>query len=115
MIPPRAAASAPAPADENPPFACRRCGRHTRGEKADDAGWCAACRAWLIRASSSRAWVPAGVVAVGYLWLLWWSGLLATPLTAVWLAIGGVFVFVVYKVARRVFFDLLRGREPQDG
>jgi len=109
-----APAAGAAAADEHPPFDCRRCGRRVRGEKPDDAGWCEACRTQLIRRSTRQAWVPALVVAAAYLWLLWWSGLLATPLTAAWLAVGAVFVFVVYKVARRVFFDVLRGRSNVD-
>jgi len=102
-------ASAPA-ADEHPPFDCGKCGKHCRGEKADDAGWCRACRAELIRHSTRQAYLPAAMVAAAYLWLLWWSGLLETPLAAVWLVLGAVIAFVVYKVARRVSFDLLRGR-----
>jgi hypothetical protein len=109
------AAPASAAAEDHPPFDCRKCGAHARGQKADDAGWCQACRTHLIRRSTRQAWIPAAIVGVAYLWLLWWSGLLETPLTAVWLAVGGVFVFVVYKVARRVFFDVLRGRAPTDG
>ena len=34
---------------------------------------------------------------------------------AFWMALGAVLVFVTYKVARRVLFDLLRGRTTGDG
>lgn len=108
-------AAAGSAADAHPPFDCRKCGRAVRGEKADDAGWCEACRRELIRSSTRRSWLPAVVVAVLYLWLLWWSGLLESPLTAVWLAVGALFTFVAYKVARRVWFDVLRGRTTGDG
>jgi hypothetical protein len=111
MDTPAAGAAAGAPA----PFDCSKCGRHVRGEKADAVGWCESCRKELIRQSTQRAYLPAAVVAAAYLWLLWWSGLLETPLAAVWLAVGALFTFVVYKVARRVFFDLLRGRPTGDG
>jgi hypothetical protein len=110
--------SAPAPhaaAVDHPPFDCRKCGKHFTGEKPDDAGWCQACRAELIRRSTRQAYVPAVVVAGLYLALLWWSGLLETPLAAVWLVLGAVFAFVAYKVARRVSFDLLRGRVTGNG
>ena len=104
-----------AQADEHPPFDCRKCGRRVRGQKPDDAGWCEACRRELIRSASRRAWLPAAVVALLYLWLLWWSGLLESPLSAVWVAVGALFTFVAYKVARRVWFDLLRGRGTGEG
>jgi hypothetical protein len=108
----------PSPAElaaaEKPPFDCRKCGRHVLGQKADDAGWCETCRAELIRRSTRQSYLPAAVIGVAYLWLLWWSGLLETPLAAVWLVLGAVIVFVSYKVARRVFFDLLRGRPTGD-
>jgi hypothetical protein len=100
--------------DEHPPFDCRKCGRTARGQKPDDAQWCEACRRELIRSSTRRSWLPAAVVAVLYLWLLWWSGLLESPLSAVWLALGALFTFVAYKVARRVWFDVLRHRSTGD-
>ncbi len=102
-------------ADAPPPFDCRKCRARVQGQKADDAGWCEACRQALIHSSTRRAWLPAAVVAALYLWLLAWSGLLESPLMAVWVALGALFTFVAYKVARRVWFDLLRGRSTGDG
>jgi hypothetical protein len=107
--------AAEAAAAENPPFDCSKCGRNVMGQKADDAGWCEQCRARLIHDSTQQAYLPAAVVGAAYLALLWWSGLLETPLAAVWLVLGAVFTFVAYKVARRVLFDLLRGRPTGDG
>lgn len=104
-----------AAADLHPPFDCTKCGKHFRGQKADDAGWCEGCRKQLIRDSTRQAYLPAVVAAAAFLWLLWWSGLLESPLMAFWLALGAVLTFVVYKVARRVLFDLLRGRATEDG
>lgn len=109
------APAAEAAADEHPPFDCRKCGRTVQGQKADDAGWCEACRKELIRQSTRQAYLPAAVVAAAFLWLLAWSGLLESPLMAFWVALGGVLTFVAYKVARRVLFDLLRGRATGDG
>ena len=102
-------------ADTHPPFDCSKCGKHFRGHKADDAGWCEACRADLIRRSTRQAYLPTAVVAAAFLWLLWWSRLLESPLMAFWVALGAVLTFVAYKVARRVLFDLLRGRAAGDG
>ena len=101
-------------AEAHPPFDCRSCGRHFEGQKADDAGWCSSCRAELIRRSTRLAYLPAVVIALLYLWLLAWSGLLESPLMAFWLAVGAVLAFVAYKVGRRVFFDVLRGRATGD-
>ena len=109
------APAASAAAETDPPFDCSRCGRTVRGQKPDDAGWCEGCRAELIRRSTRMAYVPAVVVALLYLWLLAWSGLLESPLMAFWVALGGLLAFVAYKVGRRVFFDVLRGRATGDG
>ena len=109
--------SRPAPyaAEEAPPpFDCARCGRHVEGEKADDARWCASCRRALIARAARLAWIPAGVVAALYLWLIAWSGLLESPMLAFWLVLGAVLAFVAFKVGRRVFFDVLRGRATGD-
>lgn len=110
----RAPAADPA-ADALPPFDCRRCGRLVRGEKADEAGWCTACRRELIRRSGQYAWAWALVAALLYGWLVWWSGLLESPLMAFWLAVGAVLAFAAYKVGHRVMFDVLRGRATGDG
>lgn len=107
--------AAPTAAETHPPFDCRKCGRRIEGEKADDARWCAACRKRLIHRATRLAYLPALVVAALYVWLLAWSGLLTSPLTAFWLALGAVLAFVAYKVGRRVFFDVLRGRPTGDG
>ena len=109
--------SIPAPyalPDPPPPFDCAQCGRHVEGEKADDASWCAKCRQGLIDRAARLAWIPAGVVLVLYLWLIWWSGLLESPMMAFWLVLGAVLAFVGFKVGRRVFFDVLRGRATGD-
>ena len=97
-----------------PPFDCSQCGRHVEGEKADDAKWCASCRQQLIARSARLAWIPAAVVAALYLWLIAWSGLLESPMMAFWLVLGAVLAFVAFKVGRRVFFDVLRGRATGD-
>ena len=96
--------------DPPPPFDCSQCGRRVEGEKPDDAGWCTACRRALISRAQRLAWIPAVVVAVLYLWLIAWFGLIESPMMAFWLVLGGVLAFVAFKVGRRVFFDLRRAR-----
>lgn len=105
--------SAPAAAGE--PFQCRSCGRGVRGQKPGHEGWCDACRARLIHAAGRQAYLPAAVAGAAWLWLLWWTGLLESPLMAFWLALGAVIAYIIYKVARRVMFDVLRGRATGDG
>lgn len=104
----------PAAVEEHPPFDCTQCLRSVRGEKPDSEGRCAACRKEHIARATRLAMVPAVVVAALYLWLIAWSGLLESPMMAFWLVLGAVLAFVAYKVARRVFFDVLRGRATGD-
>lgn len=104
---------APAPGAD-PPFRCARCGRSVEGEPADDSGWCQRCRRDLIRGATWRAWIPTLVVAALYGWLLVGTGLVESPALIFFLALGVVLALVTYKVARRVFFDLLRGRATGD-
>ncbi len=99
----------------HPPFDCARCGKHVRGERPDDARWCTACRRELIARSARLAWIPAIVVALLYLALLLRSRLLESPMMAYFLALGAVLALVAFKVGRRVFFDVLRGRATGDG
>ncbi|HEX2211160.1 MAG TPA: hypothetical protein VHG93_25985 [Longimicrobium sp.] len=109
--------SIPAPAaveEPRPPFDCARCGKRVEGQSPDDARWCASCRRWLISRAGRLAWAPALVVALLYVGLLVWSGLLESPMMAFWLVLGAVLAFVAYKVGRRVFFDVLRGRATGD-
>jgi hypothetical protein len=102
-------------APEDRSNACVRCGRTVRAGDADTEGWCQACRQDLIRRATRWSVPPPLVVGVLYGWLLYWTGLLESAALVFFLALGGVFVFVTYKVSRRVFFDLLRGRATGEG
>ncbi|HEU0053906.1 MAG TPA: hypothetical protein VFQ39_12050 [Longimicrobium sp.] len=91
-------------------FDCRNCGEHVTGEKADPHGWCAACRAVVVRRSSRAAYIPALLMAAAYAALIWWSGLFYSRFVIVWLALGVVIALLSYKVARRVLFDVILNR-----
>lgn len=93
---------------------CARCHRGLAPDAAPDAEWCEACRRELIRGATRRAWIPALVLAGLYLWLLVWSGLIESPALVFFLALGAALTFAAYKVGRRVFFDVLRGRATGD-
>jgi hypothetical protein len=93
---------------------CARCGDGLAPDAPEEADLCARCRREVIRGASRRAWIVAAVVAAGYAWLMWWSGLVGSPALMFFVALGAVLAFVAYKVARRVFFDVLRGRATGD-
>jgi hypothetical protein len=93
---------------------CARCHRDLPPDTSPDAEWCEACRQGLIRGATQRAWMLAAVMAALFLWLLVWSGLMESPALVFFLALGAALAFVAYKVGRRVFFDVLRGRATGD-
>jgi hypothetical protein len=90
---------------------CRVCG-HQFGEndKPDAAGWCSTCRARLVSRSTRVAWAPAVIFGLLYGYLLVWGGLLESRFMVVWIALGVALSWVMFKVARRVAFDVIRGR-----
>ena len=91
-------------------FDCRNCGHRITGETADHVGWCKACRAALVRRSGWLALFPALVVMGLYLWMLDHFGLWESTFLIVFLALGLALAYVAFKVARRVFFDVVRAR-----
>jgi hypothetical protein len=95
---------------EEPAFTCRNCGRLRTGEKPDNAGWCAACRAEVVRRATLPAWAAtllfAGLEAV----VLWWSGAFLSRFLVMWLALAALAAFAAFKVARRVAFEIIRSR-----
>jgi len=92
-----------------PGFDCRNCGHHVAGETPDH-GWCNACRGTVVKRSSAWAVLPALVVVGLYLWMLGWFGLYDSMFLIVWIALGAALGWVAFKVARRVFFDVIRSR-----
>ncbi|HLM69027.1 MAG TPA: hypothetical protein VK358_15920 [Longimicrobium sp.] len=90
---------------------CRVCGRRFgENDKPDAAGWCSQCRGRLVSRSTRVAWAPALVFGLLYGYLLVWGGLLESRFMVVWIALGVALAWVVFKVARRVAFDVIRGR-----
>jgi fatty acid desaturase len=97
--------------EEQPvPQTCPLCGRRHDGEGSDPEGTCSDCRKRLIRRSATVAWVPALLLGAGYVWLLFWSGLVSSMFLIVWIAFGAVLVYITYKVAHRAAFDVIRAR-----
>ncbi|HEX6749508.1 MAG TPA: hypothetical protein VF092_19585 [Longimicrobium sp.] len=96
--------------DAGESFDCRSCGRTITGETPDSHGWCKACRAAVVRRSTIMAVFPGVVVLALYLWLLDHFGLWDSTFLIVWIALGLALGYVAFKVARRVFFDVVRSR-----
>lgn len=90
-------------------FVCRNCGRSREGSP-DPAGWCAPCRRALV----ARTLLPAGVTTVLFvvllLTLLGWLGAFESRFMVAWTALAALLSFGVWKVSRRVTFEVLRAR-----
>ncbi|HEU4558241.1 MAG TPA: hypothetical protein VFS20_10340 [Longimicrobium sp.] len=96
--------------DAGESFNCRNCGHHLTGEVHDHHGWCKACRAVVVKRSAMLALIPALLVLGVYVWVLWHFGLFDSMFVIVWIALGVGLGWVMFKVARRVLFDVIRNR-----
>lgn len=94
---------------ESPPV-CPNCGRSVEGEKSDAAGWCEECRAEVVRRANLQAWITVGVLALPVLVVFARTGLFTSRLVVVWLVVAAGFLFLIFKVARRVAFEATRAR-----
>ncbi|HEX2093881.1 MAG TPA: hypothetical protein VHG28_15870 [Longimicrobiaceae bacterium] len=92
------------------PPVCRNCGREIEDGKLDQEGWCAQCRRGVIRRATLSAIAFGALVAVVYLAGMAWAGGFASVFMIFLLALGAILVYVAFKVARRVAFDLVRAR-----
>ena len=91
-------------------MACRNCGRRVSESAVDQDGWCPSCRKEVVR----RATLVARVVGVlGALLVGLWVAAASRPdsrLLMLWLLLIAVVYFVLYKLARRVAFEVIRSR-----
>ena len=89
---------------------CANCGREWPAASFDPAGWCAQCRREVVRRATVIAHALAGVAAViAGLWVI----AMVRPgprFVVVWLVLVGLVYFVLYKLARRVAFEVIRSR-----
>ena len=93
-----------------PAFTCRNCGRTRTGEKPDNAGWCAACRAETVRRATVPAWLATVVFLAALVAVMWWAGAWTSRFVVMWLALAALAAFGAFKVARRVAFEVVRAR-----
>jgi hypothetical protein len=93
------------------PEACTRCATPLGPDtQPDEHGWCAACRAGVVRTSSRLALAPAVLLAALLFWLMGVLNLWESRFVVVLMAIAGGLVWLAFKVARRVAFELVRYR-----
>jgi len=91
-------------------FDCRQCGKRVQGASVDRRGWCKECRGEVVRRSGGWAILPALLVTAGYFWLLNAFDLFRSNFVIVFIALGVAIAWLAFKIARRVFFDVIRGR-----
>jgi hypothetical protein len=87
---------------------CRNCGLPTN--KADHAGWCPDCRAVVLKRASGWAWGAVALAGIPAAVLLVRMGLLADRFVMLWVALTVGILFLVFKVARRAAFEVIRAR-----
>lgn len=87
---------------------CRNCGLPT--DKADHAGWCPDCRAEVLRRASGWAWGAVALAGVPAAVLLVHTGLLADRFVMLWVVLAAGLLYLVFKVARRAAFEVIRAR-----
>lgn len=90
--------------------ACANCRRDVPASSLDPSGWCAACRREVVR----RATVVAHVVGgLGGLLAGLWVVMVVKPgprFVLIWLILVAAIYFILYKLARRVSFEVVRSR-----
>jgi DNA-directed RNA polymerase subunit RPC12/RpoP len=91
-------------------FTCRQCGEEVKDETADRRGWCKACRRKVVRRAGGFAVVPAVLLAAAYFWMIDYFDLFKSNFLMIWIALGVAIGYVVFKIARRVLFDVIRAR-----
>jgi hypothetical protein len=88
---------------------CRQCGRDIKGDGAA-CGLCKACRAAVVRRAGVWAVIPALLIAAGYFWMMDRFDLFRSNFLIIWFALGAALVWLAFKIARRVIYDVLHGR-----
>ena len=91
-------------------FTCRQCGDDIQSATADRRGWCEACRHKVVRRAGALAMMPALLIAIGYFYLIDYFDLFNSNFLIIWIALGVALAYVTFKIARRVFFDVVRAR-----
>ncbi|MDQ3389322.1 MAG: hypothetical protein M3483_07460 [Gemmatimonadota bacterium] len=94
--------------NESVPIPCRNCRRPA--EKLDPAGWCAECRAVVVQGAGRWAWGATLLATAPAVFLFLWLEALSQRLMVLWAALTALLLLMVFRIARRVAFDLIRNR-----
>jgi hypothetical protein len=88
---------------------CTNCGRLREPEQLDRQRWCKSCRQNVIQRAArwSRGIALVFTLGVG-IWIA--AAIRPTRFLIVWMAILAATYMVVYKIAQRVAFELIRTR-----
>lgn len=91
-------------------LACRNCGRTYPGDRLDRHRWCERCRLEVVRRATLVARLIGIVGALALtIWVLASFGT-ASRFLAAWLALIAATYFFLYKLSRRIAFEVIRGR-----
>lgn len=90
--------------------ACGNCHREFPAPSLDRSGWCTACRHEVVRRATLIARILAGVggVLTGI-----WVVMVAEPgsrFVLMWLILVGAVYYILYKLVRRVSFEVIQSR-----
>jgi hypothetical protein len=88
---------------------CENCGRPA-ASALDAAGWCARCRAVVVRRATIFARIAAALVVLLGGWLLLAVVHPGARSLILWLILLGALCLLVYRLVRRVAFELVRSR-----
>lgn len=89
---------------------CRSCGRSAAAEELDAGGWCPGCRRTVIRRATVTGWVIALLGSGGLAYLLFVVLQLGQRFLMAWLLLLAAVYYILYKLTRRVAFELFRAR-----
>lgn len=95
---------------DEPRARCANCGREVPAVDLDPGGWCATCRAEVVRRATLIARIIGGL---GALMVGLWVVVVVLPgarLLLIWLLLVAAVYFLLYKLARRVSFEVIRSR-----
>ncbi len=90
---------------------CSNCGRLYPADELDRQRWCKSCRAIVVRRATYWA-VGAGLVAaaVTLAWVIQGIGRSPTFPLVLWMVMIVAVFYFVYKIVRRVGFEIIRSR-----
>ena len=90
--------------------ACPNCQQPVELGGADSAGWCMGCRRRLVRRANAAGHVAGALSLVGAMWLLVMVIQPGERFVLLWLLLAAAIYFVLFRVVRRMAFEIIRTR-----